>query len=263
MPISEELRFHRALLRLYESADLSTVGHRLLDALTVLVPGDIVAVTEMDFQTGDIQGCIAPGDYYRAGFKTLAESYEVLERYFPGHPVVADHYRTGLGQARCISDYLVASKFQETALYREFYRRLRVEDQLVLMFPARHGSAAGVAVSRGSRSFRTIHRERLDRLSDHVLQAYQNARKVTELQLRNKIPLEELTAAMHRLGLRRRESEVLACVARGSTNAELARLLGVSPLTVKKHLENIYKTLGVSTRSAAVARLLRELRFTL
>ena len=38
---------------------------------------------------------------------------------------------------------------------------------------------------------------------------------------------------------------------------EAAALLGVSPLTIEKHLENIYATLGVSTRSAAVAHLLR------
>jgi DNA-binding CsgD family transcriptional regulator len=53
-----------------------------------------------------------------------------------------------------------------------------------------------------------------------------------------------------------REREVLAWVARGKTNAEIARLLWLAPSTVRKHLENVYAKLGVSTRTAAVARFL-------
>ena len=50
-----------------------------------------------------------------------------------------------------------------------------------------------------------------------------------------------------------REREVLAWVARGKTNAEIARRLWLAPSTVGKHLENVYAKLGVSTRTAAVA----------
>jgi DNA-binding CsgD family transcriptional regulator len=53
-----------------------------------------------------------------------------------------------------------------------------------------------------------------------------------------------------------REREVLAWVAQGKTNAEIARLLWLAPSTVRKHLENVYAKLGVSTRTAAVARFL-------
>lgn len=56
--------------------------------------------------------------------------------------------------------------------------------------------------------------------------------------------------------LTQREKEVLSWVARGKTNAEIARLLWVSPGTVRKHLENVYAKLGVSTRTAAVAMFL-------
>jgi len=53
-----------------------------------------------------------------------------------------------------------------------------------------------------------------------------------------------------------REREVLAWVARGKTNAEVASLLWLAPSTVRKHLQNIYAKLGVTTRTAAVARFL-------
>jgi DNA-binding CsgD family transcriptional regulator len=49
---------------------------------------------------------------------------------------------------------------------------------------------------------------------------------------------------------------VLAWVARGKTNREIAETLWITPATVRKHLENIYAKLGVRTRTAAATRLL-------
>jgi DNA-binding CsgD family transcriptional regulator len=53
------------------------------------------------------------------------------------------------------------------------------------------------------------------------------------------------------LGLTRREGDVLALVASGYTNAEVARRLCVQPSTVRKHLEHVYAKLGVQNRTAA------------
>jgi DNA-binding CsgD family transcriptional regulator len=52
-----------------------------------------------------------------------------------------------------------------------------------------------------------------------------------------------------------RELQVLALVAEGRSNAEVAAALWLSPGTVRKHLENSYAKLGVRSRTAAVARL--------
>jgi DNA-binding CsgD family transcriptional regulator len=57
-----------------------------------------------------------------------------------------------------------------------------------------------------------------------------------------------------------REREILDLVAEGRTNAEIAERLWVSPLTVRKHLENVYAKLGVHTRTAAVALIEGRLR---
>ena len=50
-----------------------------------------------------------------------------------------------------------------------------------------------------------------------------------------------------------RETDVLRCLAAGKSTAEIARLLWVTPATVSKHLENIYRKLGVTSRTAALA----------
>jgi transcriptional regulator EpsA len=52
----------------------------------------------------------------------------------------------------------------------------------------------------------------------------------------------------------RREMEVLHWVREGKSNEEVGQILGISGLTVKNHLQRIYKTLGVSNRTQAVAR---------
>ncbi|MBV9447401.1 MAG: response regulator transcription factor [Streptosporangiaceae bacterium] len=49
-----------------------------------------------------------------------------------------------------------------------------------------------------------------------------------------------------------RETEVLAHVARGATNAEIGRRLHISEATVKTHLLRAFGKLGVSDRTAAV-----------
>ena len=67
-----------------------------------------------------------------------------------------------------------------------------------------------------------------------------------------------LEERVEEVSLTAREREVLAWVARGKTNAEIAELLWLAPSTVRKHLENVYAKLGVSTRTAAVARFFRQ-----
>ena len=54
-------------------------------------------------------------------------------------------------------------------------------------------------------------------------------------------------------GLTEREVEVLACVARGRTNGQVADVLSISEHTVRNHLASVYDKLGVHNRAEAVA----------
>ena len=60
--------------------------------------------------------------------------------------------------------------------------------------------------------------------------------------------------ALRSQGLTRRQAQVLRLLACGKPNRQVAAELGISTATVEKHLEHIYTRLGVSSRTAALAR---------
>lgn len=60
-------------------------------------------------------------------------------------------------------------------------------------------------------------------------------------------------ATSHPLGLSDREVEVLRLIASGRSNREIAAELVISEHTVRRHLSNIYRKIGVTSRSAATA----------
>ena len=68
-------------------------------------------------------------------------------------------------------------------------------------------------------------------------------------------PLASLTS----LGLTDREAEIVAQVATGASNAEVARHLHVAPGTVKRHLENVYRKLGIHGRGQLIAFVVETL----
>lgn len=51
-----------------------------------------------------------------------------------------------------------------------------------------------------------------------------------------------------------REAEVLLWIAKGKANKDIGEILGLSPRTVNKHLEQIYQKLGVENRASAAVR---------
>ena len=58
--------------------------------------------------------------------------------------------------------------------------------------------------------------------------------------------------------LTRREMEVLADLASGRTNKQIARDLGVSLNTIKFHVRNLFQKLGVNSRGQAISMYLRS-----
>jgi DNA-binding NarL/FixJ family response regulator len=71
-------------------------------------------------------------------------------------------------------------------------------------------------------------------------------------------PTWDLEALRTSMKLTPREAEILMWISRGKTNKEVGLILNSSPRTINKHLEHIFEKLGVATRAAAVAMVLKK-----
>jgi DNA-binding CsgD family transcriptional regulator len=211
----------------------------VLEALRRLVPCDVVAYHEgrpishpaLVF-AGEPRGEMTP---------SIRDAHE---RYLAEDPL------TPLDGARKYSDYFSQRQFQRLGLYREVARPVGVQDMIRLWLDPRGTGNARLEFDRADWGFRERDRAVLDLVLPHLKQFRRNAAARRRLSARAADAVERLTP---------REREILELVAKGRTNAEVARLLWISPGTVRKHLENVYDKLGVHTRTGAVAALAAKL----
>jgi DNA-binding CsgD family transcriptional regulator len=87
-------------------------------------------------------------------------------------------------------------------------------------------------------------------------EAWEEGRAMTpeeaiEYALGSEMPTPTPPDASYPAGLSPREAQVLRLVAKGLTNAQIARELFISPNTVNRHLNSIYHKLGISSRAVA------------
>ncbi len=166
------------------------------------------------------------------------------------HPLI-NHYRaTGSGEPVMISDFLSREQFHRLGLYAEFFRGIPVEHQVAVSLPGPDQEVIGVALSRAHHDFCDEDRALLSVLRPALTAALLRARRRQQAG-------QALTAmtCSGLADLTERETQILRLVADGRTNASIAHELEVSPRTVAKHLEHIYRKLEVSSRAAAVSRM--------
>jgi DNA-binding CsgD family transcriptional regulator len=145
-----------------------------------------------------------------------------------------------VGRAWRMTDRMTLRAYRRTDLYNLLGRRHDIEYSMDYWMRAPHGIVRGLTLDASARNFSERDRDLLDVLGDHL---------ATVLGRRD----PRLPRAARELGLTRREAEILAWVARGLTNDEIAAVLSVSSHTVRKHLENAFLRLGVHSRAAAIA----------
>ena len=116
------------------------------------------------------------------------------------------------------------------------------------MMPAPGGGLIAVALNRQRHDFSDEDLKLFDLLRIHVRQAAAIA------LLTQPVPAAEPDAAANPL-LTPRQARILQLVADGQSDRGIARTLGISTRTVQAHLQHTYRTLDVTSRTEAVARL--------
>ena len=138
-----------------------------------------------------------------------------------------------------LSDHLTQRQRRSLEFDALVWRPLGIRDALRLWLPAKGTSVRSIYLERGGKNYTTRDVTLLSLLRPHLV------RMRAHVEFRRR-------GSGHR-GLTAREAEVLGWIAHGKQNAEIARLLFISPHTVRKHIENIFEKLDVRTRTAAVA----------
>jgi len=236
MPSLREADYRGVLDVLRESGDVEGAipfPEPVLGALRRLVPCDVVAYHEQfdaDAErtiiwTGEPRGEVTP-DLHEAGV-----------RYRYQDPM------TPVDGARKYSDFFSPHEFHRLELYQEVCRPLGVEYMMRLWLSPQGEGQARLEFDRAGPDFAERDRVVLDLLLPHLKQFFRRA------LMRRRTSTAD---GLHRLTPRQRQ--ILRRVAQGRTNAEITWQLGISPETVRKHLENVYDRLGVHTRTAAVPR---------
>jgi DNA-binding CsgD family transcriptional regulator len=241
-------RLNGALSELYAVVPLAEFPARAL-----AVAGELIGCVHCSYNEIDIAsaGHLIVVDPPELLFHEAAPRFEHLVHQ---HPVIAHYAVSDDPASHLISDFLTPPEFRRLELYNEFFRPLETEAQLSNTLSAGGGRyVIGLAFNRGCEGFTDRDRHLLDLLRPHLQRSHSNAAILTAA-LAASLPTEESRAATLALArLTDRQRDVLALVAQGQTNAQIALHLGISPLTAKTHVEQILRRLDLSTRTEAAA----------
>jgi DNA-binding CsgD family transcriptional regulator len=237
-----------AVAILNEDLDLSTLPRRTMAALTHVIPTDMVTYNEVDLARQLDLVFSSPKDNRFAPGTT---EHAVFIRHMPEHPVIAHNAGIADPVPRKISDFLSDRRFRSLGLYSEFFRTFGFKYQIALVIRHAGKQMIGVAANRALSDFTERERTCLSAIRSHVVQNYRHGLCV------ERVRAESCRGVRPVCALTQREAEVLHWVAVGKSNDDVARIIGISSATVKKHLEHIYDKLNVTNRTAASASYLK------
>jgi DNA-binding CsgD family transcriptional regulator len=183
---------------------------------------------------------------------------------FDQHPGFAAHAtgRLAPGTATAWSDLIGAREMRRLPLFVDFFKPRDTHDQLLSVIQVDHRHGGVLAFNRSRRGFDGRQRAIVETMVAHLRQAAVRRSRLATLTAaagRRHRTAEHLHRAASRLSeLTVREREVAATLVDGDTDRQIAGRLGISERTVHKHLENIYRKLGLDTRAKVVAVLVGQ-----
>jgi len=220
------------------AASLTELPVLLLPALVNLFGADSAVWTELDVTSGGPVGLLPSRVVCYPEPLLTAETAFALELHVREFPLTR-HTRPG-GDGRPVrrSDLQSMRSFRGSGMYADVARKVGVDQMLATAL--KPGSLhVCVSLNRAGLDFRPTAVDLLTRLRPLL------TRRVERLGMR--------ACGMVPSPLTARQEQVLRLVADGLTDAAIGHRLGCSPRTVDKHLEHIYRNLGVSCRTAAIA----------
>jgi len=170
-------------------------------------------------------------------------------------PITEYRVRTRDISAIRMSDLISRRRYHELPVYRAYFQPRGLDHILDLGLSSAPSTYRTLILFRAPDASDFTERERtmLETLRPHL--RAREARATLMAIVAGRLRVLEERGEIDDLELTTREREIVAGVAAGKTNAQIASELWISPATVKKHLENTYVKLGVGSRAAAASRV--------
>ena len=160
---------------LYSLRDVDSFGERALALSRKLVPSAYGTYSAVNPRTKRGWYTTSP-----AGLD-LGIRQEEMKKFVDLHPLITHYQQTRDGSARKISDFMSRTRYHESALYREFFRRMDVEDMIATYLPERPPDTVAIVLIQDGSDFTERERLVLNLLRPHMFQAYHNADTITRL----------------------------------------------------------------------------------
>lgn len=172
-------------------------------------------------------------------------------------------YRSGrlrMGSSAALTDLTDRKSLGRLPLYVDFYRPERTADQLLCVVELKGRRGSVLLFNRSRPGFSRRDRAIVDLLAPHFSQAMARRETVAALLAADRVTTRAAGSPSQLSTLTPRELQVSTHVADGATDLEIARALGISARTVHKHLERIYRKLGLTNRAGLGALIHRATR---
>jgi DNA-binding CsgD family transcriptional regulator len=145
--------------------------------------------------------------------------------------------------------FLSDRQVRSLGLDRDLYRHTGTCCQVAITVPGPRGGFIAVAVNRQHGDFTDDEAELFGLLRPHIGHAAAICHLLDESVSGTACSLQDYPL------ITSRQARVLQLVAAGYSDRAIARALGISTRTVNAHLRNIYRTLDVTSRTEALARI--------
>lgn len=248
---SDLKRFSRACEELYRPGlGEGSYAERAFAFLERLLPTEFIVFGALDLKSQQLDIGVN-GNIPNFG-DAMAAFGELMTKY----PLYQWDPAINSGKPFTRSDFYTRREFRQLDIFEEVYRRLGIDDHCAVYVPGTPGEVCFFGLERHKGTdFSAEERMLLELAQSHLGNARELAKSRDELSHRGATP-----EPLSRAGLTPREADVLAWLAEGKSNEEIAILLRLQLYTVKGYVKTIFQKIGAPNRLAAALWALRVCR---
>lgn len=232
---------NNAIYQIYNTKDFDETKRNLLTAIRALIPCTFGAIFMADHKSGEDSVCnpvCIPEKY-----EEMENNYSSVKKWDFSRWIV-EKKQSVLVKASSLMDEEERIK---TNYYQQFYKPYQMHYAVYLTIANHNEFLELLALYRKEteKDFSSDDLFLLQLLSEHINERFYSQKKSKETI---SIDMKNKGIYISRYGLTEREAEIMYLILTGFNNAEICEQLIISPNTLKKHMQNIYRKAGVHSR---------------